>query len=139
MKYEIVKNGIDDYSLKYKEKEIKLKSDVETITKLQGIYKEAKKEMIFDLSKEGKTIKELCKETKKDGKTYIDNSNETFLLNMYVEDISAKLFNEAIKKVSGATLEELCKEIGLEDKEQEEFAKELGEVIAGRFQNKGQK
>ena len=61
MKYQLIKNGEDDYSLKYKDKEIKFHSDVELVTKLQNINEIAKEEMAISLAERGKTINDLVK------------------------------------------------------------------------------
>ena len=64
MKYEIIKNGQDDYTLKYKDKEIKFHSDVELVTKLQSVNEYAKEEMVLSLAERNKTINDLIKKTK---------------------------------------------------------------------------
>ena len=49
-KYRFVRNGTDDYSLIYKDKEIRFHSDVEIITELQMVYANAEEQMIFALA-----------------------------------------------------------------------------------------
>ena len=93
MKYEIIKNGVDNYTLKFQNKEIKLHSSVGLAEKMQGAIKTARMKMIKDLVKEGTTIDELTKKTTKDGKTYYDNSNkdEFIMLNVVQDDITCKI------------------------------------------------
>ena len=75
-KYEFIKNGVDDYTLKYKDKEINFNSNVNIQKDLQDVPERARKKMILDLAKEGISIKDLSKEIKENGKTYYDNSNK---------------------------------------------------------------
>ena len=139
MKYEIIKNGLDDYSLKYKDKEIRFHSDVETITKMQSINEIAKEEMILSLAERGKTIKDLIKEYKENGKTYQDNSSRDELLKVYIDKTSTKIYNEAVEKCLGITFEKLVSDIELDnEKQQQHLAIEIGEILVGRFQDKGQ-
>lgn len=133
-KYHITKNGIDDYTLEYKDKKINFKSNVEIITELQAVNERAKQKMIIDLAKQGITLNELVKEIKKDGKTYFDNSNKDEMLQTYTRIESNVLFNNAIKEMIGITLTELAIEIGLEtDEEADKLSRELGEILVGRF------
>jgi len=134
-KYQIIKNGQDDYTLKYKDKEIKFHSDVETVTELQRVNEIGKQRMIIDLAKQGVTINELVKEIKKDGKTYYDNSNRDEMIKVYATRVAEELFNKAIKKMLGMELTELVKELEIETQEEvDKLSTELGEVMVGRFQ-----
>ena len=135
MKYQIIKNGTDDYTLKYKDKEIKFHSDVETVTELQRVNEIGKQRMIIDLAKQGVTINELVKEVKKDGKTYYDNSNKDEMIKVYATRVAEELFNKAVKKMLGMELTELVKELNIETQEEvDKLSTELGEVMVGRFQ-----
>ena len=118
MKYQIIKNGTDDYTLKYKDKEIKFHSDVETVTELQRVNEIGKQRMIIDLAKQGVTINELVKEVKKDGKTYYDNSNKDEMIKVYATRVAEELFNKAVKKMLGMELTELVKELNIETQEE---------------------
>ena len=139
MKYEIIKNGQDDYTLKYKDKEIKFHSDVELVTKLQSVNEYAKEEMVLSLAERNKTINDLIKKQNVDGKTVYDNSNVNMLLNTYTEKAEAKFYQEAIKKMCGFNIDELVEEIGItEVNEQKKLAEDLGKIMVGRFQDKGQ-
>ena len=134
MKYKITKNGIDDYTLEYKDKKINFKSDVEIMTELQAVNEIAKQRMIIDLAKQGITMNELVKEVKKDGKTYFDNSNKDEMIKTYTKIIANELFNKAVEKMLGMSLSKLSFEIGIETKEEaEKLSGELGEILVGRF------
>ena len=63
-KYELIKKGLDDWTLKYKDKEISFKTDVELVSKAQAVRKDARIKMIMDLSKQGISIKSLVVEEK---------------------------------------------------------------------------
>ena len=134
MKYQIIKNGQDDYTLKYKDKVINFHNDVEIVSELQNVNMLAKKRMIKELIKEGITLNELTKEIKKDGKTYYDNSNKDELIKAYTEEETLNLFKKGIQKMLGMDLLELMNDIGIETQEEsEELSKKLGEILAGRF------
>lgn len=134
MKYKITKNGIDDYTLEYKDKKINFKSDVEIMTELQAVNEIAKQRMIIDLAKQGITLNELVKEVKKDGKTYFDNSNKDEMVKTYTKIIANELFNKAVEKMLGMSLSKLSVEIGIESKEEaEKLSSDLGEILVGRF------
>ena len=136
-KYEIVKNGVDDYTLKYKDKQINFKSTIEIVSKMQEVNKRARVNMILDLSQKGMNIKDLVKEEKKDGKTYYDNTNKTELEKIYIEEETSKVFQEEIAKMLGMDLISLLQDIGLtEETEINEFSTELGQVMIGQFPSK---
>ena len=136
-KYEFIKNGVDDYTLKYKNKEINFKSNVDIVNRLQDTVASGRMKMIKDLAKEGISIKDLTIETKKDGKTYYDNTNKVELENTYIQQEQGRVFMEIIKEVFGMEITELFLDIELDESETEEFAKEFGEILTGRFQSKG--
>lgn len=136
-KYEFIKNGVDDYTLKYKDKEINFKSNVDVVNRLQDTVASGRMKMIKDLAKEGLSIKDLTIETKKDGKTYYDNTNKVELENTYIQQEQGRVFKEIIKEVFGMDITELFLDIELDESETEEFAKEFGEILTGRFQSKG--
>ena len=140
MKYEIIKNGIDDYTLKYKDKEIKFNSNVDLVTEMQEVNEKARENLIFDLASRNMTVNDLVKKQIIDGKTYYDNSNKEELEKIYIKKETGKVFMKAIKKMLGIEFTELALDIGLiTDEEMKEFGEEMGEILVGRFQNKGQK
>lgn len=131
-KYDIIKNGIDEYTLKYKDKEINFKSDVDITVKMQSVTKRARIKMITDLSKEGVSLKDFTIEEKKDGKTYFDNTNKVELEKAYIEEETANVFNEICKDKLGYDLFGIIQEIGLDEEEITEFSKELAEALTGK-------
>lgn len=138
-KYEIIKNGTDDYTLKYKDKEIKFHSNVELVTKMQMVNELANQKMVLKLAKEDMTPNDLIKKQIIDGKTYYDNSGKDAFLKSCITEVATQLFDEAIKSMFKMSFLELIKDIEITEKEEsDEFAKELGEIIVGRFQGKGQ-
>lgn len=131
MKYKIIKEGLDNYILKYKDQEIRFKSSVDIVSKLQETTKKARMNLVMDLAKEGKTIKDLIVETEKDGKIIQDHSNKDFIEEGYLQQAQTETFNEVIKEMLGVSLEELVMDMGLNEKEVEEFGVELGKCIVG--------
>ena len=133
-KYTIVKNGVDDYSLKYGDKEIKLRSYVGLAEKIQNVYSEARRKMIMDLSADGRSLNSLITETKKDGKTLVDTSNADALENLYIEREYEKVFEECVKDITGMTFTELCVELKLEtDEEGIKLGEDIGLILSGNF------
>lgn len=134
MKYEIVKNGIDDYILKYKDKEFSYHADIDLISKIQAASKEAKIEMLKDLAKEGISLKKFTIEEKKDGKTYYDNTNKNELESTYYNNKIMEIINDACQKRFNMSLTELITDIGIENqKDQEKFSSDLGATLTGKF------
>ena len=133
-KYTITKNGVDDYSLKYGETEIKLHSTVGLAEKIQNVLNEARKKMIIDLSANGRTLNDLVKETKQDGKTLVDTSNADALESLYIEREYSRVFEECVKDMTGKSFVELIQEIGIETEEEgEKFGEEIGGILSGNF------
>ena len=132
MKYEIIKNGTDDYTLKYKDKEIKFYADIDLKRKLEEAPKTSKLKMLKDIAKEGISLKDFTIEQKKDGKTYYDNTNRNELENEYYQNELLDIINASCKERFNMNLTELIIDIGITDqKEQEKFSKELGAVLTG--------
>lgn len=135
MKYEFIKNGKDDYTLKYKDQEINFKATVDIVKRIQEVPRLARISMISDLNKKGMTLKELTKEIKKDGKTYYDNSNKDELEKTYIEEEQSKMFQQMIEEMFNKTMLDLFNEIGLiTEEEVKEFSTKIGEILTGRFQ-----
>ena len=132
-KYEIIKNGKDDYTLKYKDQEINFKSTINIVNELQKVNKKARLNLILDLEEQGKTLKDLVKEEKRDGKTYFDNTNRLELEKIYIEDEQSKVFQDMITKMLGKDLFTLISEMELTTEEEiSGFSEELGKVMAGQ-------
>ena len=139
-KYEIIKNGMDDYTLKYKDKTINFNGKVDYAIESQNIVKTARMRMITDLAKEGKSIKSLVIEEKKDGKTLYDNSNKEYIEETYINEVQEEIFNDILKKMLGYTFEQLVLEIGLEDTSDIiKLGEDIGKVISGNYTPSGEK
>ena len=131
-KYEIIKNGMDDYTLKYKDQEINFHSNIDIVTELQKVNKRARLKMVLDLKEQGYTMNDLTQEIKKDGKTYYDNSGKQEIEKAYIEEEQGLVFQEAIEKMFGKTLLQLMQEMELNEKEAEEFSTEVGGILVGQ-------
>lgn len=136
MKYEFIKNAPDDYTLKYKDQVINFKSTVDIVTKLQDAIEQGKNKLIFDLAKQGMTIKSLEVETKKDGKTIVDNSNFEALEKNYIQKAQAEVFILVVEELFNKKFTELVVEIGLDESEMEQFGTDLGNILNGTFPSK---
>lgn len=134
-KYEFIKNGVDDYTLKYKEKEINFKSNVSIVSELQDSIAKARMNMIKDLAKEGMTIKDLIIERKENGKIFYDNTNKEELEKTYLEKEQSEIFMNIIEKLFGMKITDLFLDIGFEtEQESAEFSEEFGKILVGQFQ-----
>ena len=137
MKYQIIKNDLDDYTLSYKDKVFNYKSDVELTSKLQEAPKKARIKMLTDLANEGVSLKKFTIEEKKDGKTYLDNTNKNELEKTYIGEAMLEVIDNTCKKVFDMTFSELMLDIGVEtQEEQDKFASELGSSLMGKFPSK---
>lgn len=133
-KYEIIKNSVDNYTLKYKDKEFDFKTELALISEIQAVHKNARVKMIKDLSKEGISLKSLSVEEKKDGKTYVDNTNKEELENAYLEDAMVEFFNNVCQKKFKMDLTELLTdmEIAEDTEEVQNFTVELISALTGQ-------
>lgn len=133
-KYELIKNSKDNYTLKYKDRSIDFKTDIALISEMQGINKKARINMIKDLSKEGISIKSLSVEEKKDGKTYIDNTNKEELENAYLEEAMEEFFDDICKRYFNMGLAELLVDMDLTEdtKQVEQFTTEFVSALTGQ-------
>lgn len=133
MKYEIIKNATDDYTLKYKDKEFNFKPDIELTKKLQETNKTARIKMLKDLAKEGISLKDFTIEERKNGKTYFDNTNKVELENTYIQNEQMEVINKVCLEKFGLTLTDLLIDIGFEtDEEQSNFTMELARSLVGK-------
>lgn len=138
--YEIIKNGTDDYTLKYKDKEINFHTDISIMRDMQSISKRARVKMVTDLSKQGVSLKDFTIEKKENGKTYFDNSNKAELEKAYIDEETTIVFNEIIEKQFGMDLLTLLQDIGLEsEKDITKFSEELMTALIGKTPSGGQK
>ena len=131
-KYEFIKNGIDDYSLKYKDKEIQFCSKVEFIKDLQEVQKNARLKMISDLAKEGMSVQDLIIKKTEGSKTIEDHSNKDYIEQGYIQQEQVRVIDNICKKMFNMDASTLILELGFtEEKEVEEFYKEFGDILAG--------
>lgn len=136
MKYEFIKNGVDDYSLKYKDKEIKFNSNVEIANKMQEVEATAKIKMIEDLSKKGISLRSLTIEVIKDGKKYYDNTNRIEMEKTYIEKEQAIVFSNIVQEIFKMPIDKLFTEIDIkEEKEMQDFSIDLAEILTGQWKS----
>lgn len=122
----------DDVTLKYKDKEFTFKRDVKLISELQGLVMEARQRMIEDYAEKGKSIKSLTIETKKDGKTYYDNSNKNELEKIYQEKVTIEFYNNKCIELFGMDLTNLMQDIGLTTEDEgSKFANDFLTYLSG--------
>lgn len=132
MKYQFIQEDEDTTILKYKDKEYTIKRDVELVSKLQSVNRDARLSMYADLVKKGISKDSLVITTKKDGKTYVDNSYLDELEKQYLKDEQYNLFNDLCKHYFDMSMEQLVLDIGLKPDESQKFGTELGLAISGK-------
>ena len=132
MKYQFIQEDEDTTILKYKDKEYTIKRDIELVSKLQSVNRDARLSMYADLVKKGISKDSLVITTKKDGKTYVDNSYLDELEKQYIKDEQYNLFNDLCKHYFDMSMEQLVLDIGLKLDESQKFGAELGEAISGK-------
>lgn len=132
MKYQFIKVDEDTTKLKYKDKEFEIKRNVKLVSEIQALVMKARVKMIQDFSKQGISVKDLTIETKKDGKTYYDNSNKAELEKIYQEEITLEYFNNKYQELFGMDMVELLQDIGLEKEDEvSKFSEELVQCLNG--------
>ncbi len=133
MKYKF--NIEDDIvSLKYKDKEFTFKTNVKLISEMQGLVMNARIRMIQDISKNGQSIKDLTKETKKDGKTYYDNSNKIELEKIYQEKVTLEFFNNKCEEIFNMDIATLMQDIGLTTEDEgNKFSNDFISYLSGNI------
>lgn len=133
MKYNFSSEN-DNVTLKYKDKEFTFKRDVKLISELQGLVMEARQRMVEDYAEKGKSIKSLTIETKKDGKTYYDNSNKNELEKIYQEKVTIEFYNNKCIELFGMDLTNLMQDIGLTTEDEgSKFANDLLTNLSGNI------
>ena len=131
-KYEFIKNGLDDYTLKYKDKEIQFCSKVEFIKDLQEVQKNARLKMISDLAKQGMSVQDLIIKKTEGAKTIEDHSNKDYVEQGYIQQEQVKVIDNICKKMFNMDASTLILELGFtEEKEVEDFYTEFGDILAG--------
>lgn len=124
----------DIVTLTYKDKKYEFKTSVKLISEMQGLVMKARIKMIQDFAKEGQSIKDLTIETKKDGKTYYDNSNKIELEKIYQEQATLEYFNNKCIEIFNMDLAELMIDIGLETEEEgSKFSNDFMSYLSGNI------
>lgn len=132
MKYQFIKVDEDTTKLKYKDKEFEIKRNVKLVSEIQALVMKARVKMIQDFAKQGISVKDLTIETKKDGKTYYDNSNKAELEKIYQEEVTLEYFNNKYQELFGMDMTGLIQDIGLEKEDEiSKFSEELVQCLNG--------
>lgn len=133
MKYKFIKVDDDITKLEYKEKSFEIKKDVRVMTDLQSLEANARKRMLFDLSRDGISVKDLTIEKKVDNKTIYDNSNAKEMEQVYINEQTLTVFNELSIRYFKQSLVDLILDIGLETSEEtNDFGVQFIEAIIGK-------
>lgn len=129
-KFEIVDN--DTTKLTYKDKEFKIKRNINLLKRTQEVYFKARTKMMVDLTKQGITKKDLIIEKKENGKTYYDDTNIREIENDYIEMENLEIYNSIAEDYTGMSWIELIEDIGLEESDVEEFAFNFAKSLQGK-------
>lgn len=129
-KFEIVDN--DTTKLTYKDKEFKIKRNINLLKRTQEVYFKARTKMMVDLTKQGITKKDLIIEKKENGKTYYDDTNIREIENNYIEMENLEIYNSIAEDYTGMSWLELLEDIGLEDSDIDEFAFNFAKSLQGK-------
>lgn len=134
MKWNIRKEGVDNYFLEYKDKIIPFHSNVGLVMELQNVYKNARINMIKDLKDKGLTLQDLVVETKTDdGKVIYDNSQRNYLEESFIQEEQMRVMQDIIQKTLNISYTDLILDIGFETQaETNEFFTELGNCLIGK-------
>lgn len=111
--------------------EFEIKRTVELLKELTSATHKSRNRLIKDLAKEGLSKSDLVKEVKKDGKTYYDSSSWDELEQSYYEEENQMILSSVVEKVTGFDLITLVVEMGLSEKEIEDFSTELVIALTG--------
>ena len=131
-KYEFIKQDEDTTILKYKDKSFEIKKDVELQKEIESVNKNARVKMMVDLTKQGITSNDLVVIRKEGSKTYEDKSNLIQLEQTYMQEASIDLFQNLSNRYFGMNLEDLIKDIGLNDEEASKFGNDFAYALAGK-------
>lgn len=132
-KYEFIHNGMDDWTLKYKDKEIKFNCKVKYISDLQEIPKRARVKMVKDLAMQGMTVKDLIVEHTEGSKTIQDHSNKDFIEKGYIQEEGLIIMDNLFKEMFKMGYTELMLDIGITTEEEgKKFGDEIGMILRGQ-------
>ena len=129
-KFEVIDN--DTTKLTYKDKEFKIKRNINLLKRTQEVYFKARTKMMVDLTKQGITKKDLIIEKKENGKIYYDDTNIREIENNYIEMENLEIYNSIAEDYTGMSWIELIEDIGLEESEVEEFAFNFAKSLQGK-------
>lgn len=129
-KFEVIDN--DTTKLIYKDKEFKIKRNINLLKRTQEVYFKARTKMMVDLTKQGITKKDLIIEKKENGKTYYDDTNIREIENNYIEMENLEIYNSIAEDYTGMSWIELIEDIGLEESDVEEFAFNFAKSLQGK-------
>lgn len=129
-KFEVIDN--DTTKLTYKDKEFKIKRNINLLKRTQEVYFKARTKMMVDLTKQGITKKDLIIEKKENGKTYYDDTNIREIENNYIEMENLEIYNSIAEDYTGMSWIELIEDIGLEESDIEEFAFNFAKSLQGK-------
>lgn len=129
-KFEVIDN--DTTKLTYKDKEFKIKRNINLLKRTQEVYFKARTKMMVDLTKQGITKKDLIIEKKENGKTYYDDTNIREIENNYIEMENLEIYNSIAEDYTGMSWIELIEDIGLEESDVEEFAFNFAKSLQGK-------
>lgn len=113
------------------QKEFEIKKTVELLKELTSATHRSRNRLIKDLAKEGLTKSDLVKEVKKDGKTFYDSSSWDELEQSYFEEENQIVLSNIIEKTTGYDMITLVVEMGLSEKEIEDFSTQLVIALTG--------
>ena len=132
MKYSFTKIDQDTTELKYKDKSLPIKRDIDLQKRIQEAIPKARVLMNVELAKMGLTKKDLVIERHEGNKTYYDNSNIMDAEEQYQAIATMEVFDEILKKYTNMTLNELIQDIDLNSNEVSDFGTDLTNAIMGR-------
>lgn len=113
------------------QQEFEIKRNVELLKELTSATHKSRNRLIKDLAKEGLSKSDLVKEIKKDGKTYYDSSSWDELEQSYYEEENQIILSGIVEKITGKDIITLVVEMGLNEKEIEDFSIKLVEALTG--------
>lgn len=131
-KYEFKKIDADTTELKYKDKTLTIKRNVELIKKLQTVNAKAKTKMFIELSKQGITKDDLTIKKVEGNKTYYDNSNVLAIEEQYVNEATLEVIDEVCVGMFDMSLTDLILDMELDEKDTEQFGVEFVSILTGQ-------
>lgn len=131
MKYAFKNIDADTTELSYKDKHFEIRKDVDLMRRMQGLTVKARTNMMIDLSKQGISKKDLVLEKKEGNKTIYDNSNLLEIEQEYYNQASIDLIDELCHKYFSMGIIDLLQDVGVNDKEAEDFSKDLMVAFSG--------